>query len=66
MIKPTAVKIILAVLREIPITQITIFRRILLPHPTPNSEKKKKKKKKTQTTLTLGIPCDVNSCDISS
>jgi hypothetical protein len=39
MIMPTAVKTILAVLREITITKITVLRRILLPCPTLNSEK---------------------------
>jgi hypothetical protein len=33
MIKPTAAKIILAVLREITITKITVLRRLLLPPP---------------------------------
>jgi hypothetical protein len=40
MIKLTATKIMLAVLREITITKITVLRRkIPLPHPTLNSEK---------------------------
>ena len=42
MIKPAAAKIILAVLREITITKITVLRKIPLPYPTLNSEKNHK------------------------
>ena len=38
MIKPEAVKIILAVFREITITKIAALREIPLPHTTLNSE----------------------------
>jgi hypothetical protein len=47
MIKSTAAEIILAVLREISITKITVLRRILLPCTTLNSVKC------PQTALTL-------------
>jgi hypothetical protein len=39
MIKPEAVKIILAVFREITITKIAALREIPLPHTTLYSEK---------------------------
>jgi hypothetical protein len=60
MIKPTAAKIIIAVLREITITKITVLRRILLPCPTLNSEKDH------DPPDLARIPCDINSCDVNS
>ena len=42
MTKPEAAKTILAVLREITITKITVLRKIPLPYPTLNSKKNHK------------------------